>query len=204
MSQKPWPRKTCSPVSPHGKDERPTRWRRDTRTGTESFCNGWRIAASLLYATRDSIHRKNSPFYGPERLLSTGKQQLSLSGREQLNYGGRSQRNRTMSTLNPQTLRCVRAKTPMHRAPSAVSPSTWRNQPQRAASWRRHQSLPCPAAKKESGSVVRELKNQIGLRRLRLRRIKFVREHSSWQRGQNIKRLVRFSANRQTRCARYA
>jgi len=38
-----------------------------------------------------------------------------------------------------------------------------------------------------------ELKNQIGLRRLRLRRLKFVREQSFLAAAaQNIKRLVRF------------
>jgi Transposase DDE domain len=38
-----------------------------------------------------------------------------------------------------------------------------------------------------------ELKNQIGLRRLRLRRLKFVREQSFLTAvAQNIKRLVRF------------
>ena len=38
-----------------------------------------------------------------------------------------------------------------------------------------------------------ELKNQIGLRRLRLRRLKFVREQFFLVAGaQNIKRLVRF------------
>ncbi len=47
--------------------------------------------------------------------------------------------------------------------------------------------------KKESGSAIRGLKNQIGMRRLRLRRMKFVREQF-WlaATAQNIKRLVRF------------
>ena len=40
----------------------------DTTYGNGSSCTGWRIGASLLnMRTRDSIHRKNSPFYGPER-----------------------------------------------------------------------------------------------------------------------------------------
>jgi hypothetical protein len=47
-----------------------------------------------------------------------------------------------------------------------------------------------------------ELKGQIGLRRLRLRRLKFVQVQffiSSWQRrAQNIKRLVRFLSQPKT------
>jgi hypothetical protein len=41
-----------------------------------------------------------------------------------------------------------------------------------------------------------ELKNQIGLRRLRLRRLKFVRDQFFVAAAQNIKRLVRFLSQR--------
>jgi len=46
---------------------------------------------------------------------------------------------------------------------------------------------------KKVEALFAELKNQIGLRRLRLRRLKFVREQLFLAAGaQNIKRLVRF------------
>ena len=47
--------------------------------------------------------------------------------------------------------------------------------------------------RKKVGALFAELKNQIGLRRLRLRRLKFVREQFFLAAvAQNIKRLVRF------------
>jgi len=50
-----------------------------------------------------------------------------------------------------------------------------------------------PAGKKKVEALFAELKNQIGLRRLRLRRMKFVREQFFLAAvAQNIKRLVRF------------
>jgi hypothetical protein len=50
----------------------------------------------------------------------------------------------------------------------------------------------CTAAKKKVKALFAELKNQIGLRRLRLRRLKFVREQFFLAAvAQNIKRLVR-------------
>jgi len=46
--------------------------------------------------------------------------------------------------------------------------------------------------RKKVEALFAELKNQIGLRRLRLRRLKFVREQFFLAAAQNIKRLVRF------------
>ena len=61
-------------------------------------------------------------------------------------------------------------------------------------SWRIHQSFPAHnGQRKKVEALFAELKNQIGLRRLRLRRIKFVREQFFLAAAaQNIKRLVRF------------
>jgi hypothetical protein len=49
--------------------------------------------------TRDSVHRKNSPFY-PERFtyLPESNSYRCPAG-QQLNYGGRSQRNRTYAYI---------------------------------------------------------------------------------------------------------
>jgi len=50
--------------------------------------------------------------------------------------------------------------------------------------------------RKKVEALFAELKNQIGLRRLRLRRLKFVREQFFLAAtAQNIKRLVRFLSN---------
>jgi len=50
--------------------------------------------------------------------------------------------------------------------------------------------------RKKVEALFAELKNQIGLRRLRLRRLKFVREQFFLAvTAQNIKRLVRFLSN---------
>ncbi|PYX02380.1 MAG: hypothetical protein DMG86_07385 [Acidobacteria bacterium] len=55
-----------------------------------------------------------------------------------------------------------------------------------------------PRERKKVEALFAELKNQIGLRRLRLRRMKFVREQFFLAAAaQNIKRLVRF-LNQQT------
>ena len=54
--------------------------------------------------------------------------------------------------------------------------------------------------RKKVEALFAELKNQIGLRRLRLRRLKFVREQFFLAAvAQNIKRLVRSSVSRQHR-----
>jgi DDE family transposase len=50
--------------------------------------------------TRDSIHRKNSPFFGPEHFTYQPESDSYLCpGGQQLNYGGRSLRNRTYAYI---------------------------------------------------------------------------------------------------------
>jgi transposase len=50
--------------------------------------------------TRDSIHRKRSPFFGPERFTYQPESNSYLCpAGEQLNYGGRSLRNRTYAYI---------------------------------------------------------------------------------------------------------
>jgi hypothetical protein len=68
------------------------------------------------------------------------------------------------------------------------------NQPGNAhESWRTRQHSPMHSGKEKVEALFAELKNQIGLRRLRLRRLKFVREQFFLAASaQNIKRLVRF------------
>ena len=50
--------------------------------------------------TRDSIHRKNSPFYGPERFTyQPESNSYRCPAGQPLNYGGRSMRNRTYAYI---------------------------------------------------------------------------------------------------------
>ncbi|HVI79341.1 MAG TPA: hypothetical protein VM715_14495, partial [Candidatus Acidoferrum sp.] len=50
--------------------------------------------------TRDSIQRKNSPFFGPERFTYEPESNSYRNpAGEQLNYGGRSMRNRTYAYI---------------------------------------------------------------------------------------------------------
>ena len=50
--------------------------------------------------TRDSIHRKNSPFFGPERFTyQPESNSYRCPAGQKLNYGGRSMRNRTYAYI---------------------------------------------------------------------------------------------------------
>ena len=147
--------------------------------------------------TRDSIHRKNSPFYGPERFLYRPESNSYICpAGEQLNYGGRSLRNRTYAYIGTRK-RCGACALKPHCTSGAFrflaihmeEPARQRarelaNTPEFARAQRQ---------RKKVEALFAELKNQIGLRRLRLRRLKFVREQFFLAAAaQNIKRLVRF------------
>src|ERR1700723_876394 len=131
----------------------------DTTYGNGEFLQWLADRGSTPYMrTRDSIHRKNSPFYGPERFTyQPESNSYRCPAGEQLNYGGRSQRNRPHVYIDPQTLRCVRAKTPMHQRglPLSRHPHGGTSPATRPRVGEDTRVCPCPAAKKESGSVVR-------------------------------------------------
>jgi transposase len=147
--------------------------------------------------TRDSALRKNSPLYGPERFtyLPESNSYLCPAG-EQLNYGGHSARNRTHVYIGTRK-RCggCGQKTQCTSSPLKYlaihihEPARQRardliNTPAFVAAQRK---------RKKVEALFAELKNQIGLRRLRLRRLKFVREQFFLAAtAQNIKRLVRY------------
>ena len=79
--------------------------------------------------------------------------------------------------------------------PSGVLSSTRTNQPDNVrGSWSNTPEFAkAQRQRKKVEALFAELKNQIGLRRLRLRRLKFVREQFFLAAAaQNIKRLVRF------------
>jgi len=147
--------------------------------------------------TRDSIHRKNSPFFGPDRFTYEPEHNRYICPAGQpMNYGGRVHRNTAFNYIGtakrcggcPLKSQCTSApfrsliihqnEAARQRARDLVNtPEFVRAQRQR----------------KKVEALFAELKNQIGLRRLRLRRIKFVREQFFLAATvQNIKRLVRF------------
>src|SRR5271155_5547146 len=147
--------------------------------------------------TRDSALRKNNPLYGPERFtyLPENNSYLCPAG-EQLNYVGLNVRNRAHAYIGSakrcgacsQKAQCTSGRykylaihiheSARQRARElANTPEFFKAQRQR----------------KKVEALFAELKNQIGLRRLRLRRMKFVREQFFLAAAaQNIKRLVRF------------
>src|SRR5215813_7692279 len=88
----------------------------------------------------------------------------------------------------------VRSKRNAPAEHSAILPSTWTSQP---GNVRELASTPefatAQRQRKKVEALFAQLKNQIGLRRVRLRRLKFVREQFFLAAAaQNIKRLVRF------------
>ena len=170
----------------------------DTTYGNGEFLQ-WLADRSITpyMRTRDSIPRKNSPFYGPERFTyQPESNSYRCPAGEQLNYVGLNVRNRAHAYIGSgkrcgacsQKAQCTSGRykylaihmdeTARQRARELV------NTPEFAKAQRE---------RKKVEALFAELKNQIGLRRLRLRRLKFVREQFFLAAvAQNIKRLVRF------------
>jgi transposase len=147
--------------------------------------------------TRDSALRKNNPGYGPERFTYQPESNTyRCPAGEQLNYVGLNVRNRAHAYIGSakrcgtcsQKAQCTSGRYKylaihMHESVRqrarelAQTPEFEKAQRQR----------------KKVEALFAELKNQIGLRRLRLRRLKFVREQFFLAAAaQNIKKLVRF------------
>jgi transposase len=170
----------------------------DTTYGNGEFLQ-WLADRSITpyMRTRDSIHRKRSPFYGPERFRYEPENNRYICPAGQtLNYGGQSHRNHSWTyigtrkrcgpcALRPQctsaTFRCL----VIHQhEPARQRARDLANTPEFAKAQRQ---------RKKVEALFAELKNQIGLRRLRLRRLKFAAEQFFLAAAaQNIKRLVRF------------
>ena len=147
--------------------------------------------------TRDSALRKNNPLYGPERFTFVPESNRYLCPAGQpLNFVGLNVRNRTHAYIGSrkrcgacsQRAQCTTGQY-KYLAIHIHEPARQRardlvNTPSFASAQRK---------RKKVEALFAELKNQIGLRRLRLRRLKFVREQFFLAAAaQNIKRLVRF------------
>jgi hypothetical protein len=147
--------------------------------------------------TRDSALRKNNPGYGPERFTyMPGNNSYRCPAGEQLNYVGLNVRNRAHAYIGSakrcgaclQKAQCTTGRykyLAIHIHESARQRAReLANTPEFSSAQRQ---------RKKVEALFAELKNQIGLRRLRLRRMKFVREQFFLAAAaQNIKRLVRF------------
>jgi hypothetical protein len=176
----------------------------DTTYGNGEFLQ-WLADRSITpyMRTRDSIHRKNSPFYGPERFTYQPESNRYICPAGQpLNYGGRSHRNRGLTYIGtrkrcgacsqrPQCTSAAFRCLVIHlHEPARQRARELVNTPEFAQAQRQ---------RKKVEALFAELKNQIGLRRLRLRRMKFVREQFFLAAvAHNIKRLVRFLTPQKT------
>jgi DDE family transposase len=147
--------------------------------------------------TRDAVARTRSPFYGPEcfTYLPESNSYMCPAG-QQLNYGGRNDRNRAFAyigtrkkcgpcPLKPQCTRGAFRFLAIHMNEAAR---------QRARDlWNTPEFEHAQRQRKKVEALFAELKSRIGLRCLRLRRLKFVQEQFFLAAtAQNIKRLVRF------------
>ena len=153
--------------------------------------------------TRDSIHRKNSPFFGPERFTYEPEHNRYLCPAGQiLNYGGRNERNRTYAYIGTRK-RCGECTLKAQCTSGAFRYlAIHMDEPARQRARELVNTAEFAKAQRQRKKVealFAELKNQIGLRRLRLRRLKFVREQFFLAAAaQNIKRLVRFLSQPKT------
>ena len=170
----------------------------DTTYGNGEFLQ-WLMERDITpyMHTRENGPRKKSLLYGPERFtyLPESNSYLCPAG-QQLNYGGHNARNRTHVYIGTRK-RCggCAQKTQCTRSPLKYL-AIHVHEPARQ---RARDLVNTPAfvqaqrQRKKVEALFAELKNQIGLRRLRLRRLKFVREQFFLAAAaQNIKRLVRF------------
>jgi len=153
--------------------------------------------------TRDSIHRKRSPYFGPERFTYEPEHNRYICPAGQpLNYVGLNVRNRAYAyigsgkrcgacLLKPQCTSGRYRYLAIHiHEPVRQRARELVNTPEFANAQRQ---------RKKVEALFAELKNQIGLRRLRLRRLKFVREQFFLAAvAQNMKRLVRFLSTKPT------
>jgi len=170
----------------------------DTTYGNGEFLQ-WLADRSITpyMRTRDSIHRKNSPFYGPERFTYEAENNRYICPAGQpLNYGGRSHRNRAWTYIGTRKRCGACSLRPQCTSAAFRSLVIHQHEParQRARELANTEEFAkAQRQRKKVEALFAELKNQIGLRRLRLRRMKFVREQFFLAAAaQNVKRLVRF------------
>jgi len=170
----------------------------DTTYGNGEFLQ-WLADRSITpyMRTRDSALRKNNPGYGPERFTYQPESNTyRCPAGEQLNYVGLNVRNRAHAYIG-SAKRCgacsqkTQCTTGRYKYLAIHMHESVRQRARELA--QTPEFAKAQRQKKKVEALFAELKNQIGLRRLRLRRMKFVREQFFLAAVvQNIKRLVRF------------
>jgi hypothetical protein len=146
---------------------------------------------------RDAVGRTRSPFYGPEcfTYLPNSNSYICPAG-QQLNYGGRNERNRTFGYIGTRK-KCGPCQ---QRSQCTTGPFRYLAIHMNEAVRQRARDLrttpefeQAQRERKKVEALFAELKSHIGLRRLRLRKLNFVREQFFLAAtAQTLKRLVRF------------
>jgi len=170
----------------------------DTTYGNGEFLQWLADRSVTAYMhTRDSALRKNNPGYGPERFTYQPESNTyRCPAGEQLNYVGLNVRNRAHAYIGsakrcgacPQKAQCTTGR---YKYLAIHIHESVRQRARELA--QTPEFTKAQRQRKKVEALFAELKNQIGLRRLRLRRLRFVREQFFLAAvAQNIKRLVRF------------
>jgi len=170
----------------------------DTTYGNGEFLQ-WLLEREITpyMRTRDSIRRKNYRLYGAEQFTyQPESNSYRCPAGLQLNYGGHNARNRTNVYIGTRS-RCGGCSQKAQCTPGPLKYlAIHMHEPARQRARElvhTPEFISAQRARKKVEALFAELKNQIGLRRLRLRRMRFVREQFFLAAvAQNIKRLVRF------------
>ncbi len=150
--------------------------------------------------TRECVHRKNSPFYGPEEFTYVPEtNSYRCPAGQSLNYGGRTWGNRAYAYIGTRKRCGACVQKPQCTSGQFRFLAIHMEEAARQHARQLANTVEFAQAQRQRKKVealFAELKNQIGLRRLRLRRMKFVREQFFLAAtAQNIKRLIRFLAS---------
>ena len=147
--------------------------------------------------TRDAPGRTRSTLYGPECFTYQPESNSYICpAGQQLNYGGRNAGNRTFGYIGTRK-KCGPCQ---QRSQCTTGPFRYlaihMNEAARQRArdlWTTSEFKYAQRQRRKVEALFAQLKGHIGLRRLRLRRLKFVREQFFLAAtAQNIKRLVRF------------
>jgi hypothetical protein len=160
----------------------------DTTYGNGEFLQ-WLLERNITpyMRTRDSIHRKNSPFFGPERFTYEPENNRYICPAGQpLNYGGGSARNRTYTYIGTRKRCGACAQRPQCTSAAFRCLAIHMDEPARKLARELANTPGFAKAQRERKKVealFAELKNQIGLRRPSGRRMGFGRHPQAWPRS---------------------
>jgi transposase len=172
----------------------------DTTYGNGEFLD-WLLQRGITpyMRTRESILKKNSGVYGTEHFIHEPETNTYRCPEgKQLTYVGVNGRNRThlYKATAKRCRGCPQKEQCTHGVYKTIAIHIHEPARQQARELAQTPAFEISQrARKKVEALFAELKNQIGLRRLRLRRMKFIREQFFLAAAaQNLKRLVRFLA----------